>query len=200
MRRRKTKAPCEGCRLHPDRCICFDLPVLDLKTRVSLVIHAKELKRTTNSGSLALRALRNGEMYVRGEGSAKLDLSPLLDPAYVPLFFYPSEDAVELSEEFAGSLGKPVHLIVPDGNWRQAGKVRHRHPELKGVQTVKITAKNESLQHLRREHFPEGMSTLEAIARALRFFEGEEVYQSLNFLYQAKLKATLRGRGIAPIS
>lgn len=200
MRKRKTKEPCEVCRLHPERCICDVLPQLALKTKVSLIIHAKELKRTTNSGSLALKALVNSEMYVRGEGTGKLDLSKLLDQSYIPLFFYPSEDAVELTQEFVEGLEKPVHLIVPDGNWRQAAKVQKRHPELHGVQAVKITAKNESLQHLRREHFAEGMSTLQAIACALKFIEGENVYQSLDFLYQAKLKATLRGRGIAPIS
>lgn len=199
MRQRKTKEPCKVCRLHPERCICARLPRLNLKTKVSLVIHAKELKRTTNSGSLALQALVNSEMFVRGEGREALDLSPALDPAYTPLLFYPSEDALELNDEFVERLTKPAHLIVPDGNWRQAGKVRGRHAELKNVQTVKITAKNEAVQHLRREHFAEGMSTLQAIAYALRFLEGENVYQSLNFLYQAKLHATLRGRGINPI-
>jgi DTW domain-containing protein YfiP len=199
MRQRKTKAPCAKCRLHPERCICAQIPSLNLKTKVSLVIHAKELKRTTNSGLLAHHALINSQVIVRGLEKQKTDLSALLDPSYTPLFFYPSEDAIELNEDFVHSLKKPVHLIVPDGNWRQAGKVRQRHPELSEVQPVKISAKNEGLYHLRREHRAEGMSTLQAIALALGCFEDEDVYRSLNSLYEVKLHATLRGRGVSPI-
>lgn len=196
MRRRKTKAPCARCRLHPERCICARIPRLDLKTRVSLVIHAKELKRTTNSGLLAHHALVNSQVIVRGLENQKADLSSILDPGYIPLFFYPSEDAIELDEDFVLSLAKPAHLIVPDGNWRQAGKVRQRHPELKDVRTVKISIKNDARYHLRREHLAEGMSTLQAIAYALNRLEGEDVYRSLQALYEAKLHATLAGRGV----
>jgi DTW domain-containing protein YfiP len=199
MRQRKTKAPCAKCRLHPERCICAQIPSLDLKTKVSLVIHAKELKRTTNSGLLAHHALLNSQVIVRGLEKQKTDLSLLLDPGYTPLFFYPSDDAVELSEDFVHALQKPVHLIVPDGNWRQAGKVRQRHPELSEVRAVKISVKNEGLYHLRREHMIEGMSTLQAIALALGFFEGLDVYRALHSLYEAKLHATLRGRGVIPV-
>jgi DTW domain-containing protein YfiP len=199
MRQRKTKAPCAKCRLHPERCICAQIPNLNLKTKVSLVIHAKELKRTTNSGLLAHHALINSQVIVRGFEKQKTDLSLLLDPGYTPLFFYPTEDAIELDEDFVRTLQKPIHLIVPDGNWRQAGKVRQRHPELNEVQAVKISAKNKELYHLRREHMAEGMSTLQAIALALGFFEGPDVYRSLYSLYEAKLHATLRGRGVKPI-
>ena len=130
QRQRKTKDPCAVCFLHKDRCICHAIPLLDLQTRVCLVIHAKELKRTTNTGRLALQALKNSEMHVRGEGKEKLDLSEILDPVYQPLLLYPSDDAVELDADFVASLKKPVLLIVPDGNWRQASKVHHRHQEL----------------------------------------------------------------------
>jgi DTW domain-containing protein YfiP len=200
MRQRKTKAPCVKCRLHPERCICAQIPSLNLETKVSLVIHAKELKRTTNSGLLAHHALLNSQLIVRGLEKQKTDLSLLLDPGYTPLFFYPTEDAIELDENFVRTLQKPVHLIVPDGNWRQAGKVRQRHPELSEVQAVKISANNKELYHLRREHMAEGMSTLQAIALALGFFEGPDVYRSLHSLYEAKLHATLRGRGVKPIT
>jgi len=198
MRQRKTRAPCPKCRLHEERCICAQIPRLQLRTKLSLVIHAKELKRTTNSGMLAHHALLNSQVIVRGQDRQKTDLSPLLDPDYTPLFFYPGEDAVELNEDFVKSLCEPANLIVPDGNWRQAGKVRLRHPELKQVQAVKISAKNEAIHHLRREHLLEGMSTLQAIAYAFGSLEGEEVFRALNSLYEAKLHATLQGRGIIP--
>lgn len=201
QRQRKTKDPCAVCFLHKDRCICHAIPLLDLQTRVCLVIHAKELKRTTNTGRLALQALKNSEMHVRGEGKEKLDLSEILDPVYQPLLLYPSDDAVELDADFVASLKKPVLLIVPDGNWRQASKVHHRHQELAQVQRVFLKKKIRdektiaSQKSLRLESTADGMATLEAIAHALRWLEGEEAGVSLQQLYEQKLTQTLLGRG-----
>lgn len=192
IRKRKTNDPCSICFMHIDRCICHHIPKLDLKTKLSLVIHHRELKRTTNTGKLATHALVNSEMIVRGKDRSPLDLSSILCSSYESYVLYPSEDAIDL-ENLRPS--KPVHLIVSDGNWRQAGKLHRRHHELGHLPRVRISQKNMGVQHLRNEHFKEGFSTLEAIAIALGVLEGELVKASLMDLYKAKLGATLEGRG-----
>ena len=195
-RKRKTLDPCLKCFLHKSLCICAVIPILDLQTRLILVVHAKELKRTTNTGRLALHALVNSQIQVRGEGREALDLSPLLGPEYESLLLYPGEESIELSDFLqARTSNRSVQLIVPDGNWRQASKVAIRHPELKNVPRVKVTPKTPSQNWLRKEHFAEGLSTLEAIAAAFGFLEGDAVEAKLRNLYRAKLEATLKGRG-----
>lgn len=198
-RKRKTKNPCSGCGLNSELCLCAEIPTLSLRTKLCLIIHHRELKRTTNTGRLALKSLTNSEMRVRGEkDKGALDLSDLLVGNYRSVLFYPSEDAQELTTEFVAKRELPIQLIVPDGNWRQASKVATRHPELKNLERVKITAKNTANRHLRAEHFDEGMSTLEAIAQALGVIEGVEIKERLLKLYQLKLERTLKGRGIKP--
>jgi DTW domain-containing protein YfiP len=164
-----------------------------------LVIHHRELKRTTNSGRLATEALVNSELRVRGQREQTLDLSDLVGGGYQSLLFFPSEDAVELTTEFIASRRaldpRPFQLIVPDGNWRQASKVASRHPELASLPRVKISDANTATKHLRVEHKAEGMSTLEAIARAFRILESEATGVALLELYQLKLRQTLKGRG-----
>ena len=172
------------------------MPTLDLKTRVCLVIHVNELKRSSNTGRLALRALVNSEMRVRGETREPLDLSDLLTPRYRTFLFYPTDDAVELDHELVAQESTPIQLIVPDGSWRQAGKVQYRQRELKDVPRVKIGAPNLSKFHLRAQHKPEGMATLQAIAHALGVIEGDLVKAQLMKLYQAKVERTLLGRGV----
>jgi DTW domain-containing protein YfiP len=194
-RLRKTKDPCPNCSLNRALCLCSLIPSLHLKTKICLIIHAKELKRTTNTGRLALKALINSEMRVRGETHEPVDLSDLLVPEYRTLLFYPSEEARELTREFIAEDPRPIQLLVPDGNWRQASKVHGRHPELSDVVRVKISTANTSEFHLRVEHMEEGMATLEAIAEALAMIEGEEVGKKLRDLYQEKLRRTLQGRG-----
>jgi DTW domain-containing protein YfiP len=210
-RLRKTIDPCQVCFLHQDRCICSQIPKLELKTKLSLIIHAKELKRTTNTGRLAVQALVNSEMLVRGIDREKLDLSSILSKDYESVVLYPAADAIALSTL---KPRKPIHLIVSDGNWRQANKINSRHPELQHLPRVKVTLigpqektlggsqdsqpQSQPVQRLRKEHVEGGLSTLEAIALAIAAIEGDEVGKVLMNLYRAKLSATLIGRGIKP--
>lgn len=197
LRKRKTKDPCLECGLHKERCICTLIPSLELRTRVCLIIHHRELKRTTNTGRLAIKSLINSEMRVRGlKDQPALDLNDLLTSNYRSVLFFPSDDARELDENFVKESPLPIQLIVPDGNWRQASKVNTRHTELKDLERVKISTANPSSLHMRVEHFEEGMATLQAIAYALGPIEGARVRDQLLSLYEAKLKNTLTGRGI----
>ncbi len=181
--------------MHRERCICEFIPSLQLKTKVSLIIHAKELKRTTNTGRLALLALTNSEMQVRGQGKTPTALTSLLRSDYRTLLFYPSNEAIDLTPEFVLQSSLPIQLIVPDGNWRQASKVHYRHPELSEVPRVMISTPNLALDHLRAENTEHGMSTIQAIAMALGIIEGKEVGDTLMNLYLKKLEQTLIGRG-----
>jgi DTW domain-containing protein YfiP len=163
---------------------------------VCLIFHVNELKRSSNTGRLALRALVNSEMRVRGETKEALDLSDLLTDRYRTFLFYPTVDAMELDHELVAQDGRPIQLLVPDGSWRQAGKVQFRHHELKDVPRVKIGTPDRSKFRLRAQHRPEGMATLQAIAHALGVIEGDLVKAQLMKLYQAKVERTLIGRGL----
>ena len=112
LRKRKTQNPCTVCYMHRERCICHLIPKLNLKTKLTLVVHHRELKRTTNTGRLAVHALVNSEMYIRGEGRDPLDLSHLLTDDYESYILYPSDDAVDIESI---QPKKPVQLIVSDG-------------------------------------------------------------------------------------
>ncbi|PIS11485.1 MAG: DTW domain-containing protein [Bdellovibrio sp. CG10_big_fil_rev_8_21_14_0_10_47_8] len=195
QRKRKTKSPCPECFLHPNLCICEVITSIQTKAKLSLIVHAKELKRTTNTGRLALKVLENSQMIVRGQNREPVDLSPLINDDYQSLLFFPADDAVQLTESFIKNISKPIHLLVPDGNWRQASKVAIRHPELKTLPRVMITKPNMAREHLRAESSEIGMATLQAIAEAFRIIEGETSYELLMKVYRAKLENTLKGRG-----
>lgn len=196
-RRRKTKDPCPKCYLHKFRCICHLIPRLDFKTRLCLIVHHRELKRTTNTGQLAIHSLVNSQMIVRGlKDEGTLDLTKLLSPNYRSVLFYPSDEAEELNSCFVKKSILPIQLIVPDGNWRQASKVATRHKEIANLERVKLSQVNSRTQHLRTEHFDNGMSTLEAVAYAFGVLEDLKAQQSLLSVYDAKLQQTLLGRGV----
>ena len=183
--------------MHRERCLCSSIPKLNFRSRLSLVIHAKELKRTTNTGLLAAKALGNSVVIVRGATKEAVDLSSLLDPSYQTVLFYPSEDAVDLTE-LVRETERPINLIVPDGNWRQASKVHYRHRELSHLPRVMIKTSSRETQHLRAESNDHGMATLLAIAQAMGIIEGPGAEIPLTQLYRLKLARTLSGRGQTP--
>ncbi len=187
---------CPECDASRTLCMCAVLPRLDLRTKISLVIHHRELSRSSNTGLLALRALVNCELRVRGEGWVMLDLSDLLSPQYRTLLFYPCADAVELNRQLICEDPRPLQLIVPDGTWRQARKIHSRHRELKDLPRVKISTPNDSTFQLRAQSRPEGMATLQAIAAALRLIEGDWVGDQLMQFYRARVARTLNARGV----
>lgn len=195
-RNRKIIDPCPRCAVSRTLCLCDVVPRIELSTRICLVIHHRELTRSSNTGLLALRALVNSEMRIRGETRETLDLKDLLIPQYRTFLFYPSEDAVELDKDLVGRQSMPIQLIVPDGTWRQARKIHSRHPELKNVPRVKISTPDHSTFQLRAQSRPEGMATLQAIAHGLGVIEGDRVRAQLMKLYHAKIERTLIGRGL----
>lgn len=198
LRARKTKDPCLRCFLHKERCICANIPRISLKTKISLIVHHKELLRTSNTGRLAIEALTNSEMIIRGKSikHETLKLDHLLTPDYHTWLFFPAEGAQELTPELVQQHASlPIQLIVPDGNWKQASKVNSRHAEFKPLLRVKISTPNTATLHLRKESTEAGMATLEAIAHALGIIEGNEVKNQLMALYWRKLEETFKGRG-----
>ena len=186
------------CAAARESCLCAVLPRIELATKICLVIHHRELTRSSNTGLLAVRALVNSEVRVRGSGREILDLKNIVTPQYRTFLLYPSRDAVELTKVLVVQDPRPIQLIVPDGTWRQARKLHSRHAELKDVARVKVSVPDDSSFQLRAQSQPGRMATLQSIAHALGVIEGASVRDQLMKLYHAKVERTLIGRGILP--
>ena len=174
--------------MHMSLCICSLFKRIETRTRLLLVIHRAEIRKPTNTGHLATSCLVNSETLVRGrEGEPSSELP--LDGSRA-LLLYPHEDARPLER-----VDGPVTLIVPDGTWRQASKVRARVPGVKDISCVTLPPGPPSIYRLRSEAHPHGLATLEAIARALGILEGPEVQEALEHVFRAMVERTLWVRG-----
>lgn len=191
-RRANVAGRCPACRLHQALCVCALIPRLETRTRLLLVIHHKEERKPTNSGLLAARCLPNSEVRVRGLlGQPQPELAP--DATRQPLLLYPHESALPLLQ-FADS-PRPVTLIVPDGTWRQASKVRLRMPGLAEVPCVSLPPDAPTRYRLRSETNQQGLATAEAIARAFGILEGPAVREALERIFHVMVERTLYCRG-----
>jgi DTW domain-containing protein len=181
--------------MHASLCVCALVQRVETRTRLVLVIHRYEDRKPTNTGRLAVSCLANSEIVVRGHrpSADAPPEPPLAFPAGAqPLLLYPAEDAVPLTD-FAGA--GPVVLVVPDGNWRQASKVRKRVPGLAEVPCVSLPAGAPTAYRLRFEPQRGGLATLEAIARAFGVLEGPAVEEALLRPFRAMVERTLWARG-----
>lgn len=187
---------CERCRLHLSDCICADIPVLDLRTRVVLVMHHKERHRTTNTGALALEALTNHRFLMHGLRDHPADLRPLVEDGRRELLLFPSDDARVLTPELVADDPRPVTLVVPDGNWRQASRAARRLPGADQFANVVLPEGPATRYRLRHEPVEGGLATFEAIARAIGILESPEAQTSLETLFDEWVRRTLVTRGL----
>jgi DTW domain-containing protein YfiP len=192
-RRDNARYRCARCRMLGELCICALLPVprIETRTRLLLLIHRSEARKPTNTGRLAADCLANSEIVVRGHQASPTP--PFArDAGTRPLFLFPHDGATPLDE--LAEEDRPTLLIVPDGNWRQASKVRNRVEGLANVPCVTLPAGARSAYQLRTEAHDTGLSTIEAIARAMAILEGERVERALDAVFRAMVESSLMAR------
>lgn len=193
--RSKRTERCQRCRMHLQLCLCTAIPRYPLATRVVLVMHHREVTKPTATGPLALEALPNSELRIHGCREHPLDLGDLDTPDRRTVVLYPGEDAPLLDESFLAADSRPVNLVVPDGNWRQAARMGRRLPGLAHAGMARLPEGPPSRWGIRREPHPHGLATFEAIARALGIIESSAVQAGLEELFLLMVRRTVLARG-----
>ncbi len=180
---------CRWCALPVDHCMCAELPRIAVRTRVVIVMHHAERRKTSNTARLVAGSLVGAEIRVRGllDDAARAPL-----PEGRRLLLYPSEDATTLGPEHAGP---NVVLLVPDGNFRQAQRATKRDGDLLGAEPIQLAAGPPSRYLLRRAAAPGLLSTIEAVARALAVLEGPEPAAQLEAVFDQFLSRSLAVSG-----
>lgn len=180
-KRRSTQGKrCERCRINTILCFCDQIKEHATNTRVSIIMHHREKHLTSNTAKLTTLTLTNAEIFLRGLPEAPFSLEQLhLSSKARPLYLFPDEDALELNEHFLETHPGPYHLIVPDGTWNQAKKVRRREPGLLDILCVKLSDNVKGEYKLRRGVREDGVCTFEAVAYALEILENKETSEDL---------------------
>lgn len=180
-KRRSTQGKrCERCRINSILCFCDHIKEHTIQTRVSIIMHHREKHLTSNTAKLVTLTLSNAEIFQRGLPEAPFCLDQLkLSPDIRPLYLFPDEDAILLNSEFLEKNPGPYHLIVPDGTWNQAKKVRRREPGLSEIMCVKLSDSVKGEYKLRRGVRDDGVCTFEAVAYALEILENKDVSEDL---------------------
>mmetsp|Transcript_898 Transcript_898/g.1362 ORF Transcript_898/g.1362 Transcript_898/m.1362 type:complete len:228 (-) Transcript_898:102-785(-) len=178
-------------------CSCPQImpPVLNLDTKLILIMHRYETIRRTATAPLATRCLTNHELYIHGYSDNCIDLTNLIrDPTRRTLLLYPGETARPLTHKLMSEDSRPVNLIVPDGSWRQAHRMAKRIPGLDQAELVTLPEGGPDTQwNLRREPKVGGLATFEAIARAYGILESANVQEKLEQFFHKTIEMNEKG-------
>ena len=170
---------CVRCRLQT--CVCPLIPRIETRTQFVIVRHRAERSRRSNTAHFAALALPRCSIVEYGVPDAPLDETQLpRDQGTFVLF--PDEHAPPPQTI-------PARLIVLDGSWSQARHMRQRLTALRGLPLYPLPAPLTQRPRLRRPTHESGMSTLEAIARALAELEGPSLAAPLDRLHDAIVRA-----------
>lgn len=181
---------CGKCRLERSRCLCALVPTLDVKTKIVLLLHAREVARPTNTGRFVPWMIPSAAVVVRGipfEAPA-----PIPDFGQRPAFLLHPSAARELRPEDAAL--DPV-LLVPDGTWSESRRMINRDPVMLQATRIRLPPGARGRYALRKSPHPDQLSTLEAVARALAVLEGPAIETSMLAVFDALVERTLLTRG-----
>ena len=191
----RDRTSCPACRLPGRLCVCPHAPRVATRASLLLLVHAREWGRSSNTARLLSLAVRGATLVCHGRLPAPTDPAPHLPAGATPVVLFPGRGARPLTPEFAASLPPPVALVVPDGNWRQAGNMVKRLPLLAGAAKAALPGRAFAGNALRRNRAAHHMSTYEAVAQALGVLEGEAVAGPLLDFYRRATDRMLFSRG-----
>lgn len=179
---------CPRCLLQQWVCLCADVPTIATRTRVVIVRHHLERFRSSNSGRLAHLALPNSVIIEHGGSGGPARLADL-EGAWL---LFPEGEPMRAAPE-----PPPRQLIVLDATWSQARRMYRKLGALRGLPILRLPDEPMPRARLRESPGPGRVSTIEAIARALRLLEGDAPAAALEQLFAtAVARAQSTGRSV----
>lgn len=186
---------CPACRLQKWLCVCAHAPRVTTRTPLVLIVHIRDLGRTSNTVRLLSLAIRDAAVLCHGVYPAPADPVAHVPAGATPVVLFPGHGARPLTPELVAALPSPPALVVPDGNWRQASRMVKRVSLLAGAVKVALPERAFAGMAVRRNQEGHHMSTYEAVAQALGILEGEAVAGPLLDFYRRATDRMLLVRG-----
>ena len=187
------RARCPRCWVRREHCLCGDLRCFDTQTELIVVRHDDEIRKATATARIAALALPRLTLVGYGDQPHLVDaMLPPLVAGEGTYLVYPAEPRSEWPAT------PPRRLVFLDATWRRTRRMVRRLTSLAPLPRLWLPAKAEPVLRLRQSALPEGRSTLEAIADALRLVGETAAADGLAALHELHAVRVLQARGVWP--
>lgn len=177
-------------------CICDLVRPVDNRTHVLVIQHGAERRHPFGTARLVRLGLRNAEVFVAKRDDADRSHCP---PRALPgaALLYPDARATRLDRLPT----PPSSLVVLDGTWSTAKKIRRDNPWLQALPMVSLAPARPGRYRIRRAPKPAfQLSTLEAVVAALCTLEPDtpglpDLLEAFDGMIDRQLELARRLRG-----
>jgi len=173
-------ARCTQCRLAKFACLCQWQVSINTSVHFILLMHRKEVYKTTNTGRLIEDLFPEQTRAFLWDRTAPAPalIHALTDTERHTVILYPNENTISLTNQNTGfetgvSEGnddhkKPLTVVLLDGTWKQASRMARLSPWLQGIPTISIkpaeSQDGNTIRYVRQAQQPEQLSTAQAAA------------------------------------
>jgi len=159
------------------------------RTPVVVLRHWNETGKNSNTARIAALALAHCSVHDLGRDLAPEHTARLATPG--TWLLYPDGPPRTAPPE-----PPPARLLVLDGSWQQARRMRQRLAGLRGLPVLSLPPPATPVERLRRPPRAGQLATIEAIAAALELLEGSAPAEALRELYALHVaRSRQSGRG-----
>jgi DTW domain-containing protein YfiP len=178
---------CERCQFPPRWCTCAAFQAVTCPLAIEVLIHSREYYRPTSTGRLINRVIpaSRGHIY---RYDVPLNQAAIARPERELWVLHPLGDPLP-----AGAKPENVQLLLLDGSWREAAKMR---ADTKSWgRTVNLPMNGQSRYLLRDQQSAGRFSTVEALLFLLAAFGLKDEHAQLQLQFELHVYAGLRSRG-----
>jgi len=157
-----------------------------IKMKIFLLTHERELHRTTNTGTLALAGSNEIVERILWERiNPNEGLTRLIENHEAALLYSPRESALEASKAMPlANIEEYENIIIIDSTWQEAQKIFNHSAYLKNAPQFTLKTTNDSLYKLRANQPKGGLCTIECIIEVLRLKGQHQLAAELSLKFE----------------
>ncbi|PAJ74369.1 hypothetical protein CJF42_10725 [Pseudoalteromonas sp. NBT06-2] len=170
---------CKRCHYPIKTCVCNAVSKVNCQTKIYVMQHPSELKAAKNTVRLAQLCLPSIEVFIGEEPDDFKSIKNL--PPENTFLLYPDDNAVNI-ETLAQKDKQQINLIILDGTWKKAYKLKMKNPWLTHFKTLSFANLPENQYIIRKSKRSDSLSSLEAMAYSLEVLENIDTQALYNVL------------------
>ncbi len=162
---------CYECYRPKSSCMCEHFEHIETKTKFVVLMHPKEFKKVkNNTGHFTHKSLPNSELFIGIDFTNHRRINEII-ATYESYILFPSENALNLSEENPQKSEKNLAIFIIDSTWACTKKIFTQSQNLKELKHMSFTTTKTSLYDIKTQPDERYLSTIESTLVVLEELE-----------------------------